>query len=146
MASGSSMTFTIAGSPEPKGALERRGELLRAARRAPRDRRTPRTGGRTGWRQTRRDLRIGAVHANLRDADLAPRTVVAHDEHRRDREAHERVEVQPVEAEGAVAHHAHDLLAEAGRTDADRVAGADAEAPEGAGVQPVPRPVDAEDA
>ena len=38
------------------------------------------------------------------------------------------------------------VLAEAGGTDAERVAGADAEAAERARVEPVPGPVDAEDA
>ena len=53
-------------------------------------------------------------------------------------------EVEPVEAEGPVAHHADDPSAEPRLVHPDRVPGADAEAAERAGVEPVPRPMDAE--
>ena len=146
MPSGSSMTLTIAGSPEESArssagassagsldvlgvAAEHVADTLVAAR-----------------REAGRDLRVRAVHPDLRYPDLAPCAVVPDHQDGRDVEADERVEVEPVETEGAVAHHAHDRAAETGRADPDRVAGPDAETPERSRIEPVAGPVDAQDA
>ena len=60
-------------------------------------------------REPRRDLALVPEDPDLRDADLAPGGIVADDEHRRDREADERVEVEAVQAERAVPEDADEL-------------------------------------
>src|SRR4029079_5142222 len=97
-------------------------------------------------REAGRDLGVGTVHPPPGHADLTPRARGFYDEHPRDVEADERVEVEAVETERAVAHHADDAAAEAGGADAESVPRPDAQAAEGPRVEPVTRPVHAQDA
>src|SRR5512145_3374537 len=98
-------------------AAERLGELVVAAR-----------------GEARRDLAFVAVDPDLGDADLAPSGVISDHEDGREAEAGQRLELETVQAEGAVARDDDDLLRGLGGLHAERVGRADAEAAEWSGV------------
>ena len=97
-------------------------------------------------REAGRDLRVGAVDPDLRNADLAPcRVVPDHDDDRKV-EAGQRVELEAVQSERAVTRDDDDLLRGRRGLDAERVRRPDAETAERTGIEPVAGTVDAQDA
>src|SRR5207237_6499073 len=83
------------------------------------------------------DNSILAIHRALADGDLAPLAVVANYRDDGDVEAHEGVEVESVEAEGAVAVHHEDALVRVDAMYRHAEAGADAKRAERARVVPL---------
>src|SRR5215468_1862493 len=86
--------------------------------------------------QQRRARAVPAVHAALRPHHLAPGGVVADDADDREAEAHGRVVLEAVQAEGAVAVDDHDAAPGVGELRGEREGHADAERAQRARVHP----------
>src|SRR5213078_2748033 len=94
-------------------------------------------------REARRDLSLASVDPDLRDSDLAPGSVVSDHERYGNAEASQGLELEPVQAERAVAGDDDDVLRRLRRFHAECVGGTDAEAAERPGIEPIAGPVNA---